>query len=354
MEDCVSVLAPYVKIGLQNGQLFLGFGSIQRSYKDPAEIDLVTRIAEAWRTPQTPQQVINRFNRSHPADLIDRVIATFIDGHYLIPSGSFDSQNRHSRHELFFALSGADAIATQARLHRKHVLILGCGGIGNILALSLATAGIGRLTLVDHDQIELSNLTRQIAFREADVGASKVTTLREALLQRASNVEVDVLDLRISNPNDLSRLSSADLFLLSADSPRIVDWTNAYCVRNRIPFLNACYIEDIAVWGPFVIPRKTGCWGCHNVVASTAEANTHMAQLMQSVNSGYRPPSFGPLNYLAASLATMDAIKFLGEFGEVQSLNKRIGLWTHSLKLETQDFSRNPECQVCGDNSDYF
>jgi hypothetical protein len=65
------------------------------------------------------------------------------------------------------------------------------------------------------------------------------------------------------------------------------------------------------------------------------------------INDGYRAPSIAPINQLASSLATLDIMRFLGGFGEVSSYNKRIGVWTHSLKIEEMDFAKNPVCNLC-------
>lgn len=140
-----------------------------------------------------------------------------------------------------------------------------------------------------------------------------------------------------------------DLIVLSADAPGIVDIINQLSIQTLIPFINVCYIEDIAVWGPLVIPGKTGCWSCQNVVASAKTEDVHLTKMIQLINDEYRPPSFGPINTLCSALACLDIIKFLGGYGNISTFNNRIGLWTHELGFEKQSFKRNPECKTCGD-----
>lgn len=82
-------------------------------------------------------------------------------GNCLIPAHAYDSADRHSRHALFYELSGADSERVQHRLAASRVVLLGCGGIGSLMAVTLATSGVGELTLVDGDHVELSNLTHQ-------------------------------------------------------------------------------------------------------------------------------------------------------------------------------------------------
>lgn len=120
-------------------------------------------------------------------------------------------------------MSGASPREVQARLGERHALLLGCGGIGNILSTSLVTAGVGRLTLVDDDIVELSNLTRQFMFTERDVGGSKVALLSVALRQRSRRTEIQQISQTIRSMRDLKGLPHADLIIVSADSPGIID-----------------------------------------------------------------------------------------------------------------------------------
>ncbi len=245
-------------------------------------------------------------------------------------------------------MSGASPREVQARLRGRHVLLLGCGGIGNVIAIALATAGLGRLTLVDDDIVELSNLTRQFMFTERDVGGSKVDLLSTALRQRSRCTEVQPISRAIHRMQDLEELPHADLIVVSADSPGIVELVNQFCIVHAVPFLNVCYINDIAVWGPFVIPHETGCWSCQDILATPNGLGQQSAEAISRINARYRVPSFAPVNLLASSLALLDILMHLGDYGCVKSLSKRIGLWTHDLHFEVQDCRRNPDCRVCG------
>ncbi len=97
-----------------------------------------------------------------------------------------DELLRYSRQILLPAFD----IDGQERLRRSRVLIIGLGGLGSAVAMYLAAAGVGRLTLVDFDRVDLSNLQRQIIHRTADVGRSKVESARDALLALNPLVEI--------------------------------------------------------------------------------------------------------------------------------------------------------------------
>lgn len=343
-------LAPYVRMGFQRDTLFCGFGSIQQPIHDPTQQQLTLAAAAAWTTPHTAERMEQYLITQHDAtaEHAKSIVDFFLHGHYLMPEGEYDSADRYSRHQLYYNLSGGLPAEVQQLLAKAHVVILGAGGIGNAVAVTLAGAGVGQLTLVDSDHIEVSNLTRQILFTEADCGANKVHTLQKALQARNSTICVETCNMRITTPDDLNALPSADLLVVSADKPRaLITWVNRHCQRTRTPFLNVGYVQDIAVWGPFVIPGKTGCWECQALTASPDVPNDHVVAQLRQINEQYQAPSVGPINMMAAAHASVDILKFLGQFGAIAAHNKRIGLWTDSLRIETQDCSRNPECPIC-------
>ena len=204
---------------------------------------------------------------------------------------------------------------------------------------------------MDNDQIELSNLTRQLMFIEIDVGKDKTMALKSSIEKRNSSIIVNTVNLRIASYEDLLLLPRSNLIILSADEPsEIIKWVNLYSIAFKAPFINIGYVEDIAVWGPFVIPGITSCWECQELTAAESFSSTdkNKVAIIKEINKQYIPPSFGPVNLLSASAATLDILKYLGGFGKIQSFNKRIGIWTNELKIEIQDCYRNPNCHVCG------
>ncbi|WP_051908736.1 ThiF family adenylyltransferase [Candidatus Odyssella acanthamoebae] len=215
-----------------------------------------------------------------------------------------------------------------------------------MVSVSLATSGIGTITLLDFDEIETSNLTRQFMFSLQDIGLNKADVLKRELLKRSTSTQVDIIKERLSQ-EVLKSIERPDLIVLSADSLDCIPIVNSYAVKNGVPYINIGYIQDIAVWGPFVIPGKTGCFYCQQIIANDNKGDTELKEKVKRINAGHQAPSNPSVNMLASALGAMDIIKFLGDFGKVQSLNKRVGLWTNSLKIETQDCTLNPNCKIC-------
>jgi bacteriocin biosynthesis cyclodehydratase domain-containing protein len=237
----------------------------------------------------------------------------------------------------------------QRRLASAHVLLLGCGGIGNLVAVTLATAGVGALTLVDADRVELSNLIRQFLFTEADIGLPKSEVLARELRRRNPDCRVRPIVGAAADAEGLRALPDADLLLVSADSPGLTGLVNAHCVDSGQAWLNACYVNDIAVWGPLVVPGTTGCWDCRPLTARAPADEPGLAELIGRVNARYQAPSNGPVNMLASSLAALDVLRHLGGFGVPAALNRRMGVWSHEVSVQEQPADRDPHCPTCAD-----
>jgi molybdopterin/thiamine biosynthesis adenylyltransferase len=241
---------------------------------------------------------------------------------------------------------GNDPIETQKSLSDKKIGIVGCGGIGNLVSVNLATAGVNNFILCDEDDIETSNLSRQIMFSENDIGKQKVDQLAVAIKKRASFTNIKSIKKKILSPKDLIDFKECDLIIVSADKGGVVNHVNQFCIENNVNYINVGYVNDIAVWGPLVIPGKTGCYACGDVEAGESK-DENLQQLLSRINQEYQAPSIGPVNMLASSLASLDIVKHLTGMPDIHSLNKRVGLWTNTLKFETQDCSKNPNCRVC-------
>lgn len=337
-------LAPYVEVGFQNNDLNFGFGKLQKKIKELDKQHILLKLGRLWKGPSTPLEIKKKFIKNFGTNpLIDWAISFLKDNNYLIKAKKFNPELRHSRNYLYYNLNHPNPEKVEESLKDKHVVIVGAGGIGNYISSSLIGLGIGKLTLVDSDIIELSNLSRQIMFTEEDIGKSKIKTLKSALSNRNTEVEIETFEYTINSAEDFNKIPKGDLLVLSADSPgQIIYWANDYCIKNDLSFINVGYVMDIAIWGPFVIPGKTGCIRCQELFGEFPKN-----QDVEEINKGFRPPSIGPINMLASSLALLDIIKYLGNFGEISSLNKRRGLWTDSLKLDFQDCSKNNLCKTC-------
>lgn len=142
---------------------------------------------------------------------------------------------RYTRHLQL----GQVGVQGQSKLKNSHVCIVGCGGLGCPAALYLAAAGIGKITLVDSDVVDLTNLQRQVAFSEEHVGRNKAVSLQEKLQALNSDICVVAVtdDLTIDNASTL--LSAVDLVLDCTDNFATRYIINDVCFNKRLPWVMA-------------------------------------------------------------------------------------------------------------------
>lgn len=147
---------------------------------------------------------------------------------------------RYSRHILLDDIG----IEGQERILAAHVLILGAGGLGAPAALYLAASGVGRITVIDHDAVDLTNLQRQIAHTTARVGQPKVASLAQAVADLNPEVQVRTIAQRADAALLDGLLTEGVTVVLDCcDNYRTRQMVNAACVRHRIPLVSGAAIR---------------------------------------------------------------------------------------------------------------
>ena len=241
---------------------------------------------------------------------------------------------RYSRHILLDEIG----IEGQERLLRARVLVIGAGGLGSPAALYLAAGGVGRLTLVDDDTVDLTNLQRQVMHTTARVGQPKVDSGREAL--RQINPEVEVVALR--ERADAARLAElvrdADVVLDCSDNFATRHAVNRACVAAGVPLVAGAAIRfdgQISVYD--VRDAASPCYACLFPEDGTFE---EVACSTMGV--------FAPLVGIIGAMQAAEALKLLAGSGRslagrLQMLDGRGMEWTEI------GVARNPCCPVCGE-----
>ncbi|MGH3623590.1 MAG: HesA/MoeB/ThiF family protein [Sciscionella sp.] len=142
---------------------------------------------------------------------------------------------RYNRQELMPQLGSA----AQQRLASARVVSIGAGGIKSPMLYYLAAAGVGHLTIVDFDRVELSNLNRQILYTEADIGRNKAEAARDRLRQLNSEITINATDARIDEDNIGDLLGGYEIIIEGGDSLAGRLLCNDYCIRTRTPMVHA-------------------------------------------------------------------------------------------------------------------
>ncbi|MBS0361962.1 MAG: molybdopterin-synthase adenylyltransferase MoeB [Proteobacteria bacterium] len=235
---------------------------------------------------------------------------------------------RYARHLVLREVGGPG----QQKLKAAQVLIVGAGGLGAPAALYLAAAGVGRITIVDPDAVDRSNLQRQVLYIEADLGRPKATAAAQRLMALNPHIEVEAVEGRFDDSTADELCSEADLVLDGTDDFAVRYAVNAACVRHEIPLVSGA----IGRWtGQVGVFQGRPCYRCL-VPEIPPDAETCVAVGV-----------VGALAGVIGSMMALETIKLIVGAGE--PLSGRLMIYD-ALAGETRTVrvGADPECPVCG------
>ena len=243
-----------------------------------------------------------------------------------------DQLLRYSRHVLLNEIG----IEGQRRLLDSHALVIGAGGLGSPVALYLGTAGVGHITIVDHDTVDLTNLQRQIAHNLARVGQPKAASAAQTIAAINPEVRVTALHERADLARLASLVAAADVVLDCSDNFATRHAVNAACVAAAKPLVSGAAIGfdgQISVYD--VRGSANPCYACLFPPEAAFEE-------VRCATMGV----FAPLVGIIGTMQAAEALKLLAGVGtslagRLQMLDGRAMEWTE-IRLP-----RNLECSVC-------
>jgi adenylyltransferase/sulfurtransferase len=240
-------------------------------------------------------------------------------------------RERYSRQILFPPIGTGG----QERLLAAHAVIVGCGALGSFHAGALARAGVGRLTVIDRDYVEPSNLHRQFLFEEEDAQAAlpKAVAAVRRIARINSSIEVRpaVVDLTASNIADL--LGDAGLILDGTDNFETRYLINDFAVSRGIPWIYGAAVASYGLTMP-VIPGHTACLRCvYPEPPFGAQPTCETAGVLNAIVSA------------VASLQVGDALRILTT-GDIHARITTIDVWTGSVR-QVEGPDRDPDCPCC-------
>ncbi len=241
--------------------------------------------------------------------------------------------NRHQRQIQFPGLGEKG----QAKLAQASVVLVGCGGLGSTLAECMVRTGVARLTIIDPDVADITNLHRQFLFDEEDVRKKvlKAIAAAEKLKRADSRVDVVGIAARLSVSNADALLSGHDLVLDGTDNMETRHVINDWCVKNGIPWIYGA-VAGASGMILVILPGKGPCLRCLYPDSETNDEIT--AETIGMVNTA---PAF------VALLQATEALKLLtGSPALIRKL-RVIDLWTGDDDLV--GVAKNPQCPCCGE-----
>jgi len=243
-------------------------------------------------------------------------------------------RQRYSRQILFPGIGEHG----QEVLLQSHAVVVGCGALGSFHAAALARAGVGRITIIDRDYVEPSNLHRQWLFDEADAIAAlpKAAAAERHLARLNSGIVARgvVADLTPSNVEEL--LAGANVILDGTDNFETRYRINDFAVSRQIPWIYGAAVGSYGLTMP-VIPQQTACLRC----------------VYPDPPSGVQPTceTAGVLNVIVSAIASIqvaDALKVLcGGFRIADARISTMDLWKGGIR-QIDAPARDPECPTCG------
>jgi molybdopterin/thiamine biosynthesis adenylyltransferase len=242
---------------------------------------------------------------------------------------------RYSRHILLDEIG----IEGQEKILSSHVVVIGAGGLGSAAAPYLAAAGVGKITLIDHDVVDLTNLQRQIMHRQNSIGMAKVSSAKTMLQELNPNLTVVTLEQKVTADLLDQLLPHTTVVLDCTDNFSSRHLTNAACVKHKTPLVSGAAIRfdgQLTV----IDPRQPGtpCYAC-------LFPKDQKFDEVQCSTMGV----FSPLVGIIGAMQAAQALQVITGVGK--SLCGKLLLWdARSTQIDTIELHQRDNCEVCSNS----
>lgn len=240
---------------------------------------------------------------------------------------------RYSRHILLDELG----VEGQEKLLASHAVVIGAGGLGSPVALYVASAGVGRITLVDHDTVDATNLQRQIAHNLERLGQPKAESAKAAMHAINPEVRIDTVLQRADAALLDQLLPGADVILDCTDNFDTRHAINRASVRHRVPLVSGAAIRfdgQLSVYDPR--NAESPCYAC-------IFPDTDGLEEVRCATMGV----FAPLVGIIGTMQAAEALKLLSGMGS-RLVGRLTMLDGRGMEFTEVRLARNPSCAVCG------
>jgi molybdopterin-synthase adenylyltransferase len=357
---------PIYEVLYLNGSVRLGFGpSFTSEIDDPdGTWAQLIRLLDGTRTIAdltselagvvTPEKVEEGISAMFAASLIEDADTP------LPPNLSVGEAERYRANLNFFRTvvpPGVSPYGHQASLKDLRVTVLGAGGIGSNVCMALAELGVGSLTILDFDLVELSNLNRQVLYSTAKVGTVKAFAAKERINEFNPHVDVTAHQKRITSLGDVEELldeSRPDFVFCLADKPNgFIDfWVNEACVKRGVPYAAgsvACHVGTMYM----VLPKQGPCYQCR--VTSELEGAPELETALDYVRGNEVNSSngaIGPACMFVSYFLTYEMLRWrLEGLGPVRSSASLLEIDLVTFEQKWHDFEKKDDCAICNDET---
>lgn len=248
--------------------------------------------------------------------------------------------DRYSRQILFKPIGETG----QKKIGQKHVLIMGCGALGTANAANLVRAGVGKITLIDRDYVEYSNLQRQQLFTEKDAQEQlpKVIAAKKRLLEINSHVTIDAYMMDATSSSFSPLLTEVDLVIDATDNLDTRLMMNDLLQKLQIPWIFGSCVGSTGM-SFTILPRETSCLHCLlDTTTSTSGATCDSVGIIAAAVQ------------MVVVYQTAEALKILVEaYDQLRTTLVTFDLWNNLYQTIYIDRAKKSDCPTCGKNPSY-
>ena len=294
-----------------------------------------------------------------------KLLLTFMEQNGLLsvsePNEDFIQYNRFRRNIHFiedYAESHEDLLKMWKFICSSTVMIVGLGAVGTWVASNLAQSGVGKLILMDGDNVDITNLHRQYGFCKNDIGKKKADVLSQRL--KEYNPKMTIIKsynyLTENNLNEFVKYN-IDLIINCADKPNVDTtslWIGEYAMKHGIPhIIGGGYNLHLSLIGQTVIPGKTACVKCF-AKQLEEENKIDPTKVKKLAIKNRKVGSFAPMCSLIASMVGMEAIKVLSKKIPPSNVNRRGEFNIYNMDITYKNYERRNDCEWCGKSGKYY
>lgn len=223
----------------------------------------------------------------------------------------------------------------QEALKQSSVLVIGAGGLGCASTQYLATAGIGHMTLVDFDSVELSNLQRQVLHTDADIGKFKVDSASESLHKLNPNLTIDTFSEKLDDDALLKLIEKHQVVLDATDNKETRNQLNRLCYQTKTPLVSGAAIRMEGQLSVFTYQDNEPCYECLSTLFGENS--------LTCVEAGVMSPVVG----IIGGMQALETIKLIAQYGRPY-LGKLMIFDALHLSWREMKLAKNAKCKVCG------
>lgn len=223
----------------------------------------------------------------------------------------------------------------QEALKSASALVLGAGGLGCASTQYLAAAGIGALTLIDDDKVEISNLQRQVLHNDNTIGMLKVESAKQALQTINPNVSVSTIAARLDDSALHDLIEKHDIVLDCSDNVETRNQLNRLCHQLKTPLVSGAAIRMEGQISVYTYQANEPCYQCLSALFGQ--------QALTCVEAGIMSPVVG----IVGAVQAMETIKVIADMGQPLS-GKILMLDAMTMSWREMKLSKQPACPVCG------